>query len=82
MICTLDRHFYDPPVLEFCRMRNIRVMTDVELLTLLARKSGLENVEKRSLFYRRGCQDSLICVSVQNEMLGQILHMKQPYCLL
>ena len=21
-------HFYDPPVLEFCRMRNIRVMTD------------------------------------------------------
>lgn len=40
VICTLDRHFYDPPVLEFCRMRNIRVMTDVELLALLARESG------------------------------------------
>lgn len=35
VICTLDRHFYDPPVLEFCRMHNIRVMTDVELLALL-----------------------------------------------
>jgi predicted nucleic acid-binding protein len=39
VICTLDRHFSDPPVLEFCRMRNIRVMTDVELLALLDRES-------------------------------------------
>jgi putative PIN family toxin of toxin-antitoxin system len=37
VICTLDRHFYDAPVLEFCRMKNIRVMTDVELLAMLAR---------------------------------------------
>src|SRR5258707_339158 len=26
VICTRDRDFYQPPVLEFCRMRNIRVM--------------------------------------------------------
>ena len=35
VICTLDRHFSDPPVLEFCRMRDIRVMSDLELLALL-----------------------------------------------
>ena len=37
VLCTLDRHFYDPAVLEFCRMRDIRVMSDVELLVLLKR---------------------------------------------
>ena len=35
VVGTLDRHFYDPPVLEFCPVRNIRVMSDVELLALL-----------------------------------------------
>jgi hypothetical protein len=40
VICTLDRHFYDPPVIEFCRMRNIRIMTDVELIGLLDRQPG------------------------------------------
>ena len=40
VICTLDRHFYDPPVLEFCRMRNIGVMSDVELFALLTRSGA------------------------------------------
>ena len=40
VICTLDRHFSAPNVIEFCRMRNIRVMGDVELLALLARRRG------------------------------------------
>jgi putative PIN family toxin of toxin-antitoxin system len=38
VLCTLDRHFYDPPVLAFCRMRDIRVMNDVELLLHLNRE--------------------------------------------
>jgi uncharacterized protein len=37
VLCTLDRHFYDPAVLEFCRMRDIRVMSDVDLLARLNR---------------------------------------------
>jgi putative PIN family toxin of toxin-antitoxin system len=37
VLCTLDRHFYDPHVLAFCRMRDIRVMNDVELLLHLNR---------------------------------------------
>ena len=36
VICTRDHDFYDNAVLEFCRMRNIRVMTDVDLLAILA----------------------------------------------
>jgi putative PIN family toxin of toxin-antitoxin system len=35
-LCTLDRDFFEPAVVEFCRMRNIRVMTDVRLLALLS----------------------------------------------
>ena len=38
VICTLDRHFSAPNVIEFCRMRNVRVMSDVELIALLARR--------------------------------------------
>src|SRR5271166_2202284 len=37
VLCALDRYFYDPAVLQFCRMRNIRVMNDVDLLLLLDR---------------------------------------------
>jgi len=48
VICTMDQHFYDPPVLEFCRMRNIRVMTDVELLSLLAPQAGERAFDKIS----------------------------------
>jgi predicted nucleic acid-binding protein len=40
VICTLDRHFYDGQVREFCRMKNIRVMTDVELIAFLARSGA------------------------------------------
>jgi putative PIN family toxin of toxin-antitoxin system len=32
VICTVDRHFYEPDVLAFCSRRGIRVMSDVELL--------------------------------------------------
>ena len=35
ILCTLDRHFYDPRVVEFFRAHNIAVMSDVELLGLL-----------------------------------------------
>lgn len=34
-LCTLDRDFYGPSVLEFCRQRGVSVMTDVELLRRL-----------------------------------------------
>jgi len=39
VLCTLDRDFYDPAVLDFCRTLGIAVMNDVELLQLL-RRSG------------------------------------------
>ncbi len=32
VLCTGDRHFYDPSVLAFCSRHGIQVMTDVELL--------------------------------------------------
>ncbi len=32
ILCTLDRHFHAPNVLDFCVERGIRVMSDVELL--------------------------------------------------
>ncbi len=35
VLCTLDRDFYDPPVIAFLRAHNIAVMGDVELLPLL-----------------------------------------------
>jgi putative PIN family toxin of toxin-antitoxin system len=35
VICTVDRHFYEPNVLEFCSRYGIRIMDDVELLRIL-----------------------------------------------
>jgi len=35
ILCTLDGHFYDPSVKEFCDGKGIRVMEDVTLLELL-----------------------------------------------
>jgi len=32
VLCTLDRHFYDPEVVAFCRRRGVSVMDDLELL--------------------------------------------------
>jgi putative PIN family toxin of toxin-antitoxin system len=35
IICTVDRHFYEPNVLAFCARQRILLMTDVELLHAL-----------------------------------------------
>ncbi|MFN0165466.1 MAG: putative toxin-antitoxin system toxin component, PIN family [Bryobacteraceae bacterium] len=35
VVCTADRHFYDPSVVSFCARYGIRLMTDVDLLRLL-----------------------------------------------
>lgn len=35
ILCTVDKHFYAPNVLEFCARHKVRVMTDVQLLRLL-----------------------------------------------
>lgn len=35
VLCTLDRDFFQPGVITFCREHHIEVMTDVELLRLL-----------------------------------------------
>ena len=35
VLCTLDRDFYEPGVIEFCRKHGISVMSDVELLRSL-----------------------------------------------
>jgi putative PIN family toxin of toxin-antitoxin system len=35
VLCTKDRHFYQPDVLAFCAQEDIRVMDDVNLLKLL-----------------------------------------------
>ena len=35
VLCTVDRHFYEPYVLSFCARYDIQVMTDVELLHAL-----------------------------------------------
>jgi hypothetical protein len=44
VLCTVDRHFYEPNVLSFCARYDIQVMTVVELLQArgarLDRKSG------------------------------------------
>jgi predicted nucleic acid-binding protein len=32
VLCTLDRHFQSPAVLDFLRTHGIRVLSDVELL--------------------------------------------------
>ena len=42
VLCTLDRHFQSPAVLDFLRTHGIRVLSDVELLRelLLSRPEG------------------------------------------
>jgi putative PIN family toxin of toxin-antitoxin system len=35
VICTRDRHFHDPDVIDFCRQHGIRIVDDVELLRAL-----------------------------------------------
>ena len=37
-LCTLDRHFFEPEVVAFCRHRGISVLTDVELLQRFTRR--------------------------------------------
>jgi len=34
-LCTLNRHFYQPSVVEYCRNRGVIVVSDVNLLSLL-----------------------------------------------
>ena len=35
VICTLDRHFREPAVMEYCAAKNIRILTDIEFLKVL-----------------------------------------------
>jgi predicted nucleic acid-binding protein len=35
ILCTVDKHFYEPDVFAFCSRQGIQLMTDVELLHLL-----------------------------------------------
>jgi putative PIN family toxin of toxin-antitoxin system len=35
ILCTVDKHFYEPNVLAFCTRYQIRIMTDAELLQFL-----------------------------------------------
>ena len=35
VICTVDRHFYEPNVLEFCYRQGIQVLSDLDLLRAL-----------------------------------------------
>ena len=42
VLCTLDRDFFQPKVIKFCRTRSIAVVTDVGLLRLLVPKSSAE----------------------------------------
>ena len=35
ILCTVDRHFYEPNVLSFCSRYGIQLMSDVELLQVL-----------------------------------------------
>jgi putative PIN family toxin of toxin-antitoxin system len=41
VICTLDRDFYEPEVVAFCRQRGVAVLDDVGLLQKLKRTGGL-----------------------------------------
>jgi putative PIN family toxin of toxin-antitoxin system len=36
VVCTLDRHFQHPDVRAFCAQRGIQILSDVELLRILA----------------------------------------------
>ena len=43
VICTLDRHFYQDKVRDYCRAQTIEIMDDMQLLALLrnmAEESG------------------------------------------
>ena len=35
ILCTVDRHFFEPNVLSFCSRYRIQLMSDVQLLHLL-----------------------------------------------
>jgi uncharacterized protein len=35
-LCTLDRHFFEPEVIQFCEKRGIALLNDVELMRQLA----------------------------------------------
>ncbi len=35
VLCTVDKHFYEPDVFAFCSRQGIQLMTDVKLLHLL-----------------------------------------------
>ena len=37
VLCSVDKHFYEPNVLAFCSRHRIQLMTDVELLHVLRR---------------------------------------------
>jgi predicted nucleic acid-binding protein len=37
VLCTLDRHFYEPEVVAFCRKRAVSILDEVELLQELKR---------------------------------------------
>jgi putative PIN family toxin of toxin-antitoxin system len=39
VICTLDRHFYDQRVLDFCASRGVQIMDDRDLLRMLRSKA-------------------------------------------
>jgi len=38
-LCTLNRHFYNPSVLDYCRERGVMIATDVDILRFLRNKS-------------------------------------------
>ena len=35
ILCTVDKHFYEPNVLSFCFRQGIQLMTDLKLLHFL-----------------------------------------------
>jgi len=37
-LCTLNRHFYHPAVVEYCRERGVLIVGEVDLLNLLRRR--------------------------------------------
>ena len=41
VLCTVDKHFYEPNVLAFCSLHGIQLMTDIELLFALRRLTRL-----------------------------------------
>jgi putative PIN family toxin of toxin-antitoxin system len=38
-LCTLNRHFYIPPVLDYCRERGVLIASDIDILRLLRRRN-------------------------------------------